>query len=256
MKPNITLIVLTHDQVDSVRALLERAHPYVDQVLIWDDFSHDKIANLAASFKADFHQHALKNDFAAHRNAALRHAKGEWTVFLDGDEQATSAWWEELQKVILSNDIDAVFTHRRDWFLGRWLKYGETRDVCLLRVARTSLGKNRWERPVHEVWQIPSQRSVILQESLLHYPHPHITAFLSKLHTYATLESRTVPQHYPWWKALLQIMIYPTAKWVKAVFWQQGWQDGFPGIIHASLMAYYSLIKRIIWYETFLDRSR
>jgi hypothetical protein len=119
----------------------------------------------------------------------------------------------------------------------------------LLRIARTALGQNYWHRPVHETWDLPSQLTTVAQHCLEHSPHQSLAAFITKLDIYASLEplSRTkYSQPRLWWES----MIYPPAKFLLNYLVRCGWRDGMPGLIHACLMSFYSLLVRLKLYES------
>ncbi len=244
----LTTVILVHNQAEQVADLLATVSRQSDQIILLDDNSTDNLTALAEQYGAQIKRHKLGNNFAAHRNWVLTQITTDWTLFLDADEQCSPALWSQIKQAIASNQVDAIWLRRQDWFLGQKLRHGEVGQITLLRCARTKLGKGKWQRPIHETWVVPTHRSVILPTPLEHRPHPTLTSFLNKLHWYASLEPVSRPR-YSLVRFIGEMLIFPLAKFSQNYFWRLGWLDGWPGLVHASLMSYYSLITRVFIYE-------
>lgn len=66
--------------LDSIRDL-------VDEIVVVDTGSSDASVTLAAAGGARVHHHVWQDDFAAARNEALDHARGDWILYIDADER-------------------------------------------------------------------------------------------------------------------------------------------------------------------------
>src|SRR5512134_1472290 len=66
---------------------LESARGAVDEVVVVDTGSSDRTRELAHAAGAKVVEWAWRDDFAAARNEALRHATGGWILVLDADER-------------------------------------------------------------------------------------------------------------------------------------------------------------------------
>ncbi len=248
----LTLIILSKHEEEPTKERLEKYLPQVEEIVVWDDGtgSKEKLAALESrsSKKIKVFSNELAGDFAAHRNEALEQVTTEWTLFLDADEDLNTEAWQEIQIILENDQHDAVIFPRRDIFLGRQLRFGETGNTAVLRMAKTYLAKGKWQRAVHEVWNIPSERVATANSNILHTPHPTIRQFLAKLHWYASLEP-SARHRLPFYTILWQLLFFPTAKFLQNYVWRHGWRDGFPGLVHALCMSYYSLITRVYMFE-------
>lgn len=194
-------------------------------------------------------EHQLISNYAQVRNEALMKAKGDWILFLDADEEITSALAEEIQKRSLLkgdslNGIKGFYARRRDLFLGGWLKHGETANVRLLRLARKDAGK--WVRPVHEVWKINGKTGE-LKNPLLHYSHQSTVEMLDKIDKYSELEANYrlgKLGRFGKFGRLGQMAIFPVGKFLVNYFLRLGFLDGIPGFIHAVMMSWHSFLVR------------
>jgi glycosyltransferase involved in cell wall biosynthesis len=246
----LTTVILTKNESSSVAELFSQAEKWSDQVIFLDDYSDDikSLREMMQSSKGAIFQHALNGDYAAHRNSVLGEIASEWTLFLDADELPKPEFWEEVMEIIQKTSHDAFFLRRRNVFLGRELKYGEAGEKHLLRLARTSLGKNAWKRAVHERWEVPTDSMGTIQALVLHRQPESLKAFVEKLNRYAVLEGKARKKQTVS-AVVFELFTYPLGKFLWNFIVKQGFRDGFPGFSLAFLMSYYSLIVRVLQYE-------
>ncbi|MBI5356156.1 glycosyltransferase family 2 protein [Candidatus Collierbacteria bacterium] len=192
------------------------------------------------------------SDFSEVRNRALNQAKGEWVLFVDSDEEVSQKLKEEINNFINKNynnyNISGIYLKRRDRFLGKWLKYGETSNVKLLRLAKKGAG--RWERPVHEVWKIKGTTGE-LRNLLKHYSHDSVEEMAEKLDRYSEMEAK--------WRLggigklgklgrlgiVIEMVLFPVGKFVQNYIFRLGFLDGMEGFIHAGMMSGHSFLVRV-----------
>jgi len=267
----ISVVILTKNEEANIGKCLASIR-WCDEIIVVDDYSEDKrIMNHELRIKDNkrikiFRRH-LEGDFASQRNYGLSKAKGDWVLFVDADEIVS----EELEKEILStcyprscraesisssygilkqvqddnnlleqNKFSGYYLKRSDYFLGRWLKYGETGNIKLLRLARREAGN--WYGKIHEVWQIEGKVSQ-LDNPLLHYPHKDTWVFLLKINWYTDIVAQ-------YWKeqgreiTFWQILLYPLGKFIHNYLVRRGFLDGVPGLIMALMMSFHSFLTR------------
>lgn len=228
--------------------VLERASQHSDQVLLLDDYSRDDIHTLAKKWKAHVFEHALNSDFAAHRNSIFPSVTSDWVLFLDDDEAPTLEFWSELRETLEADQYEALYIRRRNTFLGKELRFGEAGEKKLLRVAKTTVGRRRWERAVHEVWEVQTSKTGTLRSIVLHRQPQSVTEFIAKLNRYSMLEQSVRPglSAAGCW---FQLAVFPPGKFLWNLLVKEAWRDGFAGLALAWLMSYYSAIVRIQQYE-------
>jgi len=242
----ISAVVLTKNEEKNIKECLEGLG-FCDEVIVVDDNSDDRTREIAKEFGARVFVRALDGDFAAQRNYALRQAQGDWALFVDADERVSPALASEITNYTLHiTNYSGFYLKRKDYFLGRWLKHGETANVKLLRLAKKNAG--RWKRKVHEFWAIEKGRVGELKNPLLHFPHPTISQFLEQINEYTSLDA------YQFYKEgqrcqLWQMFIYPPAKFLQNYFFGLGFLDGFPGLVMALMMSLHSLTTRVKLWE-------
>lgn len=233
----ISAVVLAKNEAQNIEECI-RSLQWCGEILVIDDYSTDKTAEIAKKLGARVLKRRLENNFAAQRNFGLMKTRGEWVLFVDADERVSKDLAAEIQDAAKTQDFSGFFLKRQDIFLGRKLNHGETAGIRLLRFGRKGAGK--WRRPVHEYWDIKGKVGT-LKNPLLHYPHPTLASFLTKINTYSTLHAMV---HYREGKksSLLKIIFYPFAKFIKNWLLQAGFLDGTAGFVHAAYMSFHSFL--------------
>jgi tetratricopeptide (TPR) repeat protein len=87
MAPRVSLTMIVKNEEQNLPACLASAADLVDEVIVVDTGSTDRTKDVAARFGARIFDFPWINDFGAARNEALRHATGDWILWLDADDR-------------------------------------------------------------------------------------------------------------------------------------------------------------------------
>ena len=79
----------------------------VDEVVVVDTGSRDDTAALARAAGARVFESRWRGSFAAARNESLRHARGDWILYVDADERVVSGTRHELEGVLSDPQLAA-----------------------------------------------------------------------------------------------------------------------------------------------------
>lgn len=238
----ISVVVLTHNDAGRVEKTLQSL-TWCDDLIVIDDYSTDNTVEIVRKYTKRVFAHQLADDFAAQRNYGLRKATGEWVLFVDSDEIVNDDLRQEISGVVgdgSQSGYSGYFLKRKDWLFGQWLAHGETASVRLLRLARKNAGI--WVRPVHEVWEITGQTSMLISP-LEHFPHANLREFLSEINRYTSLDARHLYKNRMKTN-VWEIVGFPVAKFVYNYFGLLGFFDGTAGAIVAVCMSLSSFLKR------------
>ncbi|HLX71180.1 MAG TPA: glycosyltransferase family 2 protein [Verrucomicrobiae bacterium] len=85
-----------------------------DEVVVADTGSTDRTVELAKEMGAVVCHFPWCDDFSAARNFAIRHATGDWILWLDADEELLAESVEELRASMAREDALAFFIRRQD----------------------------------------------------------------------------------------------------------------------------------------------
>jgi glycosyltransferase involved in cell wall biosynthesis len=241
----ISAVVLTRNEEKNIVACLESLS-WCDEIIVIDDESTDKTVDLAKKHAAKVYSRSMQNDFSAQRNFGLSKATKEWVLFVDADERISSALWYEVMQYTNNpiNPYSGYFIKRVDVMWGKELKFGETGNIKLLRLAKKDLGE--WSGRVHEVWKVKG-KMLTLQNAMLHYPHQSVKEFLKEINFYTDIRAEelyTRKVTAVWWSVLL----YPKAKFALNYFLKRGFLDGIEGLVFALMMSFHSfLVRAKLW---------
>ena len=149
----ISVVILTKNEEKHIGDCLDSLS-WCDEKIVIDDHSDDKTVEIAKAKGAKVFIRSLHNDFSQQRNFGLEKAQEDWILFIDADERVSSALWYEIMQH-MSESIDdhaGFYLKRQDTMWGKVLKYGETGNIKLLRLAKKGTGK--WVGNVHEQWKV------------------------------------------------------------------------------------------------------
>lgn len=236
----VSCVILTHNNEDSIEALLENVS-FCDEQVVINDQSTDRTCEIAKNRGALVVNRKLNDDFASQRNAGLAKATGDWILFVDSDERVSDPLKKDIQSAVTKNDgTNGYYMFRKDILFGRELRYGETANIRLLRLAKRGVGK--WKREVHEIWEVNGEVKTFTTP-LLHSPHPTVRSFLTQIDRYTTINAAVFFKEGKRsnWSA---IVIYPMAKFFQDYILKLGFLDGTAGFVVAMMMSFHSFLTR------------
>lgn len=239
----LSVIILTHNPkyIFDNQILLEIA----DEIIILHDSNKERLVSKSSNPKLRYLDHPLGGNFSAQRNYALKHAKGDWVLFVDSDERVTKALATEIADSIKNSSTNGYFLKRHDYFYGLPLSHGEPGAVRLLRLAKREVG--RFHRPVHETWEIAGPTEV-LNNSLQHLRTNLTSGFLERMIVYSPIDAKAlIKEGKPF--SIFRLIFFPKAKFIQNYLIRRGFLDGLLGLFHAYLMSVQSLTIRVFQWE-------
>ena len=182
----LTVGILTLNEERRIESCI-RSCAFADQIIVVDSGSQDGTQELARALGAEVFVYPDWQGFGEQRNRILKHATGEYILFVDADEQIPPALAAEIQAAVASGQ-DAVWE-----VLWNQVAYG--RPLTLMKSTggvqrmfrRESL--ERYEGVVHEHAAMkPGNRPVLrFKARLLHFSRETIHGSLLKLAQYSQL---------------------------------------------------------------------
>lgn len=243
----ITGVILTKNEEKRIaKAILSL--DFCREIIVIDDNSADNTKQIAVKLGAKVFQRALETDFASQRNFAIEKSKHDWILYLDADEEISHSLKNEILMAVKTNQHDAYLIKRRDYWMGKEMKFGETgkaRSSGIIRLLKK--GSGLWNGNVHEIYNT-SKRIGRLQNFINHYPHPAVSDFINDVNFYSTLRAKELFRHHVQVN-LFQIIFYPLFKFVLTYFIYLGFLDGPQGFIYSFLMSFHSFLVRSKLYQ-------
>ncbi len=106
--PRVSLCMIVKDEQERISGCLESVRGLVDEIIVVDTGSADRTEQTARSCGAKVFSFPWTDNFAEARNESLRHATGDWIIFLDADERLNTFGLEDcLRKAASAPGVDA-----------------------------------------------------------------------------------------------------------------------------------------------------
>lgn len=105
--PLISLCMIVKNEEKNISRCLESVINYVDEILIFDTGSTDETPELAQQLGAVVRYGTWDNDFSKARNESIKHARGEWILFLDADEEIPEETGRTLRGLAQEQEVEA-----------------------------------------------------------------------------------------------------------------------------------------------------
>lgn len=240
----ISAVILTKGDSPFLKKTIESVR-WCDELLILLDNDHNTV-NIDDK-KIKVLKHKVNNNFAGQRNFGLIRAQSPWVLYVDDDELIDDDLKNEILSVInvVKNKYSGYYLKRKDKFLGKWLNYGETAHIRLVRLGKKECGI--WHGNIHETWEINGFLGA-LTHPILHFPHQNMKAFVRKINAYTDIAAETrhkQGKEINTWG----IICYPLGKFLNNYILLCGFLDGVEGLIFAMMMSFHSfLVRSKIWF--------
>jgi glycosyltransferase involved in cell wall biosynthesis len=138
--------MIVRNEEATLTACLSSVADLVDEMVVVDTGSTDDTKEVAGRFGARVFDFPWCDDFAAARNESLSHARGNWILWLDGDE-----YFDETNRLKLRGLISNLDADKTAFMMGQ---HSRSPDGVALMVHQVRLFRNdpeiRWDYRVHE----------------------------------------------------------------------------------------------------------
>ncbi len=103
---SLSLTMIVRNEAQFIKRCLDSIRGHVDELIVVDTGSTDETVAIAEREGARVFHHVWDNDFSAARNAALKHATGQWVLLLDADELVAPLEPGKLREFVATTDAD------------------------------------------------------------------------------------------------------------------------------------------------------
>lgn len=274
MKNKLTIALATRNEEQNIDTCLGSVKDIADEIIIVDGSSTDKTVEIAKTYGARVLNAKNYPNFHINKKRAMDEASSEWILQLDADERVSPALAEEIKRVIQMSqeeiqkhqanlkgkklflrhqsllekrdgnigrsggDYVAFFTPRRNFFLGKYLKYGGTYPDGVIRLVKN--GKAYLPaKDVHEQMVVEGKVGW-LGNDLLHLDSPTFRRYLERNNRYisllaADLKKNNVPKNIRF--GLDYFIIKPLSWFFITQIRHKGILDGYQGVIFSFFSA-------------------
>jgi GT2 family glycosyltransferase/tetratricopeptide (TPR) repeat protein len=96
----LSLCMIVRNNARTIRAALESARPWVDEMIVVDTGSTDATPDICRELGAQVYHFPWPDSFAIARNESLKYAKGEWIFWMDSDDVIDAANGRKLRQLV------------------------------------------------------------------------------------------------------------------------------------------------------------
>ena len=144
MTDNLTIIVLTYNEENRIKKVLNSIKDVTKDIFVVDSYSKDNTVNILKEYEINYVEHPFEN-YSKQRNWAQENESfnNEWVMHLDADEPITEelSSWIKSDFLSMKNNFDGFLFSRKTYFLGKWIKHGGHYPNFHLRLYKKILGK-------------------------------------------------------------------------------------------------------------------
>lgn len=103
--PTLTVCVIAKNEEQFIGQCLKSIRAIAHQIVLLDTGSTDNTVQLARELGAEIHHYVWNDNFGDARNAALEHARGDWVLCLDADEEIVAAEHPKMLEVMKRAEV-------------------------------------------------------------------------------------------------------------------------------------------------------
>lgn len=178
----LTAIIPTGNEEHNIEAVLQSVS-FADEIMVVDSYSTDRTVELAKKHTDFVIQREYENS-ASQKNWAIPQANNEWILLVDADERVTPELQAEIQKVLQNPDKDAYWIYRKNFLMGRRLRFSGWQGDKVIRLFRKS--KCRYEdKQVHAEVMVDGSTG-FLKNKLEHHTYNGLDSYIAKAYRYST----------------------------------------------------------------------
>jgi tetratricopeptide (TPR) repeat protein len=138
----LSLCMIVRNEEEALPECLSSVQGLVDELIVVDTGSTDRTIEIAERFGAKVRRFDWIDDFSAARNESIKHAAGDWILWLDADDRLPQKYHAAIRR-LLSFPKDRAFYFRLE-------NVGGDESICYQLRMFPNLPGVRYTMPVHE----------------------------------------------------------------------------------------------------------
>ncbi|MDM8539103.1 glycosyltransferase family 2 protein [Desulfobacterales bacterium HSG17] len=227
----ISAYIIAYNESEKIEAAINSVK-WADEIIVADSNSTDGTTDIAKSMGAKVVQIPFKG-FGDLRNQAIEACHYEWIFSLDSDERCTQDVYEEIVKIVKSdNPLDAYYVPRKNFFMGKWIKYsGYYPDYRQPQLFRKGIMTFSLE-PVHESFELLTSKIGYLKNPIWQFPFKDFEQIMHKADRYSTLGAEKLNQEGKD-SCMATAFFHGLWAFIHHFFLKAGFFDGWAGFVIA-----------------------
>ena len=239
--PKISIVIITKNEEKNIPRCLESVKELSDEILVVDDHSTDRTAEICRSSGCRVILHSFEG-FSRQKQFAVDQAANDWIFSLDADEMITPELSKEIRNLFSQDEVpDAGYRIPFSLFyMGRILKHSGTGRESHLRLFDRRRG-GFTDVTVHEGIEVKGPVKT-LKGKIIHYSYRDLSHHLQKINTYT---SDAAEGYFSKGKRFSKCRVawkFPVGFFIFYIL-KGGILDGYPGFLWSFMAAFYGSVK-------------
>ena len=227
----ISVYIIAYNEADKIGDCISTVL-WADEIVVIDSYSSDGTCRIAEEMGAKV-VHIPFDGFGNLRNHSINNCKGEWIFSLDSDERCTIEVRDEILSIIENNDLDIYRIPRKNFFMGRWIKYSgwypNFRQPQLFKKGKMQYKLDR----VHEGFTSNSNKKIgVLKNAIWQFPFKNMEEILHKTNKYSSLGVQKL-EYKNVNSSFIKSFLHGFWAFIKHYIFKLGFLDGGPGFVIA-----------------------
>ena len=243
----VSVLILAYNEEDRIADCINSVKSFADEIIVIDDFSTDRTAEISERLGAKVITRALDGNFSAQKNFAIDQARFDWIFSIDSDERVTEKLSKHIRSIVDENDQKFAYrVPRLNFFFDQPLKHGgwfPDYVTRLLPKAGTRVDGIVHEKFVHNC----EEKNFPRDEYLIHYPYKNWEHYFGKFNTYTTLAAKKMVDQGKS-ANVIDIIFRPIWAWFRMYILRFGFLDGKIGFFLATFHFFYTMVKYVKLY--------
>lgn len=238
----ISGVIITFNEERYIKQCLESLVNVVDEIVVVDSYSTDNTKAICEQFNVTF----IEQEFLGYieqKNFALKQAKHDYIVSLDGDESLSKTLQESILNLKSNFKLDGYYANRFNNFCGQWIKHSDWYPNKKLRVFDRRKAQWKGINP-HDSIELTSgnKNAGQLKGDILHLTYQSYSEFNLKMEKFSSISAQAyynLGKKAPLWKLIWN----PSWAFFKAYFLRLGFLDGFNGFMICYQTGHLTFLK-------------
>lgn len=244
----ISAVVHTYNEEKNIERCLTSLN-WVDEIILIDMGSTDKTTEIARRFKVKIFKHSFTGFVEPARNFGIKHARGNWILIVDADEEIPISLAKFLTIEADNNSGEYYRIARKNIIFGKWIRHAgwwPDYQVRFFQKRAVSWTENIHGIPITRGQGIDVEINPDL--SIIHYHYQNLEQYLERLNRYTTITAKELfLQNRKFQPALL--FEKPTAEFINRYFVWEGYKEGVYGLALSLLQSLSELLVYLKLWE-------
>lgn len=245
----LSVVISAYNAQDKIEDCLKSVQ-FVDEIVLVNNSSTDRTEEIAKKYTSKIFTRPNNPMLNINKNFGFTKATGDWILCLDDDERITLELKKEIEEVMKNKESEAsgYFIPRKNIIFGKWIEHTGWYPDPQLRLFKNGKGKFE-EKHVHEMMKVTGNVEY-LKEPMLHENYQSVSQFLRKMTNIYVPNEAEVLINDGYKVNFADAIKFPLKEFLTRFFAQEGYKDGFHGLMLSFLMAFYHFcIFAFVWEE-------